>query len=253
MRFVDAEGEDLIPRVAGNWRDASGLLRRMVEALEKAGRPVPPYLRLAASELNPKQKETACIAMYCYWTGEKNLSGMEGVLATRIGMMGRYEVIEVDFDADVVSFESVLERAKASCGKQVAVFARSAGQMRVAKAAGVKAKRSDEAAVFDGTVQKHFLKKAPQVRLLPLTEIQYAKANALAAEGKDVREVLAPSQVETMKRLHAMRRANEKLFQAAVANLEPDRTPKGLAPYAAALERVLQEVEAKPESPKPVR
>jgi len=46
VRFLDAEGRDLIPRKDHVW-EAGPLAERMIAALEKAGRPVPEYLRKA--------------------------------------------------------------------------------------------------------------------------------------------------------------------------------------------------------------
>ncbi len=243
-RFLDADGKDLIPRIDGDWRDARGLVTRMVAALEKAGRPVPPYLRLLAAEVGVEAKETACFAMYCYWTGEKNLSGMDGVLATRIGMMGRHEVIEVDYDATVVSFDELLAKAKASCGKTIGVYARTDAQVEAAKAAGVEAKRTDDPVETGETVQKHFLKRAPHVVYLPMTEAQAARTNALAAAGEDVTDYLSPTQIAWMERMGRWMKAEGEAFAAMLETLEIDRTPKGIAAYAASLEAALAGLEA---------
>ncbi len=47
VRFVDAEGRDLVPREPRVW-SKRGIAARMGEALRAAGRPVPPYLALLA-------------------------------------------------------------------------------------------------------------------------------------------------------------------------------------------------------------
>lgn len=248
-RFVDDEGKDLIPRTEGDWRGAAPLLGRMVAALVAAERPVPPWLGLASAELNVERPETATIGMYCYWTGEKHLSGLDGVLATRIGTLEGREVIEVDFDAAVVPFRTILETARASCGDQVFLFARNGGQLSAAKALGVPARRTDLGASFEGTVQKHFLKRAPNLRLLPLTEGQLTKVNARVAAGRDVAPILTPTQARTASRLRAVLASDAEAFDG----LEPDRSPKGIAAYAARLERALGEAEAKPTSGAPVR
>ncbi|MEP6671095.1 MAG: thioredoxin family protein [Chthoniobacter sp.] len=48
VRFLDAEGRDIIPRKDHVW-DAAPLAERMIATLEKAGRPVPEYLKTVAS------------------------------------------------------------------------------------------------------------------------------------------------------------------------------------------------------------
>jgi hypothetical protein len=50
VRFLDAEGQDIIPRKDHVW-EARPLAERMIATLEKAGRPVPEYLKTIA---NPK-------------------------------------------------------------------------------------------------------------------------------------------------------------------------------------------------------
>ncbi len=44
IRFLDAEGRDIIPRKDRIWT-TSGVASRMIEALKTANRPVPPYLK----------------------------------------------------------------------------------------------------------------------------------------------------------------------------------------------------------------
>lgn len=53
VRFLDPNGKDLIPRNGRDWTTA-GLLTRMVQALEKAGKTIPEYLKLVAEEYDPK-------------------------------------------------------------------------------------------------------------------------------------------------------------------------------------------------------
>jgi hypothetical protein len=55
VRFLDAEGRDIIPRKDHVW-EAAPLAERMIAALEKAGRPVPGYLKTVASEKSAHPK-----------------------------------------------------------------------------------------------------------------------------------------------------------------------------------------------------
>jgi hypothetical protein len=48
VRFLDAEGRDIIPRKDHVW-DSAPLAERMIATLEKAKRPVPEYLKTVAS------------------------------------------------------------------------------------------------------------------------------------------------------------------------------------------------------------
>lgn len=49
VRFLDAEGRDIIPRKDHVW-EARPLAERMIATLEKAGRPVPEYLKTVTAE-----------------------------------------------------------------------------------------------------------------------------------------------------------------------------------------------------------
>jgi hypothetical protein len=53
VRFVDAEGNDLIPRKDGVYSKAE-LIKRMVEALKATGNAVPANLKIIPSEPNKK-------------------------------------------------------------------------------------------------------------------------------------------------------------------------------------------------------
>ncbi|MHC4601487.1 MAG: VPGUxxT family thioredoxin-like (seleno)protein, type 2 [Planctomycetota bacterium] len=238
VRFLDGSGRDLIPRKGGIYKTGP-LLQRMALALEKAGRPVPEYLRLAAFELNPAGKETACFAMYCYWTGEKLLGRIEGVLATRIGRLGRYEAVEVDFDPTVVSYETLVKEAKRlKCAGRV--FARTDAQLDLARLlVGKAAVRSDKPVNTKTTQQKH-LSTRPRYHYLPLTSLQATKVNSAIAFKKSPDVLLSPGQLVLKEEIGRALSEDPKFL----SDLKPDRTPGGLAAYAAALKKRLAEAES---------
>ena len=62
MRFVDADGKDVIRRKAGVW-STSALLGRMTSALRSAKRPVPKWLETVSLEANSGDVQTAVFAM----------------------------------------------------------------------------------------------------------------------------------------------------------------------------------------------
>ena len=111
VRFLDPDERDLLPRKEGVW-DAETILKRMCLALRQADREVPEYLRMLTAELKPSIREKAVFAMGCYWEGEKRLGALEGVLATRIGMLRSHEVVEVEFDAVALDFKDLLAKAR---------------------------------------------------------------------------------------------------------------------------------------------
>ncbi len=120
IRFLDAEGKDLIPRKDRIWT-LPALSERMVEALEKQKRPVPPELKKlsqAAAE-QPAQADTAApelqtvaFAQHCFWTGERKLGSLEGVHTTEAGFIGHREVTKVTFDPELMSFAELQRQAQ---------------------------------------------------------------------------------------------------------------------------------------------
>jgi hypothetical protein len=110
IRFLDAEGQDLIPRKDRVWtRDA--LAARMIQVLEVTKRPVPPYLEVVAYESDAESLEKAAFAQSCFWSGEVALGGLPGVITTEAGWMEGREVTLVRYRPDLVSLETLVGRA----------------------------------------------------------------------------------------------------------------------------------------------
>ena len=113
IRFLDGEGNDLIPRKDRVWtRDT--LASRMIQALEVAGRPVPRYLEVAAYESNAERQETAAFAQSCFWSGEVALGPVQGVITTEAGWIEGREVTLVRYRPDLVSLDALVDRAIAA-------------------------------------------------------------------------------------------------------------------------------------------
>ncbi|MGL5018950.1 MAG: VPGUxxT family thioredoxin-like (seleno)protein, type 2 [Luteolibacter sp.] len=103
VRFLDADGRDLIPRKDKVW-DSAALMERMKQALAKAG---------------PKKVKTVdlkqvAIAQHCFWTGEMKIGAMEGVVRTESGFLNGNEVTLVDYDPGKISLENLTRNAKAA-------------------------------------------------------------------------------------------------------------------------------------------
>lgn len=234
MRFLGPDEKDLIPRKDGVYHGGL-VLARMAEALEKAKRPVPAYLKLAVAEFAPKKTETAVFAMYCYWEGEAKLGALDGVISTRIGELDRAEVVEVTFDPAVVEYKKLVAAAKTlDCTHKV--FARTDDQAKAAKGV-VDEKtvvRSDKAINAD-TQQQYHLSFHPRYHFLPLTAAQATKVNAALANKKSPDEFLSPLQLEIYAKFTKTTEEQGK----RVLRLTPDRTPTGVIAYWAAVEAEL--------------
>lgn len=192
VRFLDADERDLLPRKEGIW-DAESILKRMCLALRQAERDVPEYLKLLTAELKPSIREKAVFAMGCYWEGEKRLGALDGVLATRIGMLHKREVVEVEFDVVALEFKDLVKKARElDCLSRV--YTRTDAQQNTAHAlVGKLAERTDEE-IDARTTQKYHLSNSPAYAWLPLTPIQATRINAALANGESPDRFLFPFQ-----------------------------------------------------------
>lgn len=103
VRFLDAEGRDLIPRKDRVW-ESQELMQRMKAALKKAGRP-----KMAASKT-----ERIAIAQHCFWEGEMKIGAIDGVTRTEAGFLHGNEVTLVDFDSNKITADELVQKAKAA-------------------------------------------------------------------------------------------------------------------------------------------
>ena len=188
VRFVDAQGRDIIPRKDKVWTK-QGIAARMVKTLEAVKQPVPAELHRLAGRPVPGQGRSlmeAAFAQSCFWTGEARLGGLEGVLATEVGFIGHREVTRVKYDPEVISY---------------AALHRKAGQLQCADEAYPevtadyrKAPAHDQKKQIQGT---RFME-------LGLSPYQLTKVNAFAR--KDLQKALVYLSEEQRQKLRAGRR-----------------------------------------------
>lgn len=182
VRVVDVDKKDLTARVSGNYSQL-GLVTAMVEALRAKGRKVPGYLDLLLQELEAGHSgtQTAIFGMYCFWSGEKKLGQLEGVVATEPGFVKGSEVVKVAYNPAVISREKLVEQAKkAGCASKI--YQAEAGKFR-----------PDQA-------PKYYLGKT-LYRHVPMTPLQASRANSLIAAGKSPAAVLSPFQQQLAARV----------------------------------------------------
>jgi hypothetical protein len=235
VRFISADGKDVVARRARVWSEA-GIAKRMVLALEAAQRPVPAYLQLHLDSLT-KKTATATFAMHCYWEGEVRLGAIDGVTSTRSAWQSGLEVVSVEYQPEVVDYEKLLVTAKSlSCASRV--FAHNDKQFEIAKElVGNDAVRLPKNAVVrDAKLsdQKFYLARTPLIHL-PLTETQATKLNAAVKKRSGYRRWLSPSQQRMLQQILRIK----KTSPAALASFRYPRDAKQLAPYRQRLEQQL--------------
>ncbi len=197
VRLVDADGVDLTNRISGNYSQL-GVVKAMTEVL---GEKTPNYLNLLCEELIAEAEgtQTATLSMYCFWTGEGQLGQLEGVVATEPGFMNGREVVQVQFNPNIISFEKLVKAgSQVKCADQV--FTNDNQQKTVAEKVLGKNKVADSNHFRLDQDRKYYLSRTIY-RFVPMTPLQAARANALVGKGKSPNEVLSPKQIQLAKHI----------------------------------------------------
>ncbi len=178
VRFLDGSGKDIIPRKDRVW-DKQSLSQRMVEVLKKSGQRVPTELLELSGmpvSLEEQERRQVAIAQYCFWTGERVIGAIDGVMETEAGFLQGREVTLVTYDPQLVSAEEIF-RAAAS---------QQTGDQLLTDLKGYrKAPASDQKRQLQGT----------RFEKVNLTNAQATKVNAWARTNtKKALAVLTPEQ-----------------------------------------------------------
>jgi len=181
VRIVNAKGDDLVKRVAGNY-SAIGLQQAMVAALKKQGKETPAYIDLLGQDLaaiKGRKIEQQHYKMYCFWSGSKHLAESDGVLATESGFMNGHEVVKVTYDANVIDKNKLTQHAEQ---QQCSPISSHASYRRSVK-------------------DDYYYLQHSDYRYLPLTDLQKTKINAALGSRNTVAayQYLSPSQKHWLK------------------------------------------------------
>lgn len=195
VRIVDAKKKNIVNRVSGNY-SALGIVHAMVFALQKEEKEIPTYLSLLKQSLEAEESgtETATFSMYCFWTGEKKLGSVDGVLETQPGFMNGREVVEVKYNPVLISYENLVKEAKqASCASHV--YTENKNQTSVAEKVVGKNSASKKSRFRMDKDPKYYLSKSIY-RFIPMTQFQATKVNVKIGNGQSPDEYLSPRQLE---------------------------------------------------------
>lgn len=204
VRWLGADGRDLIPREEGVWSTAA-IATRMTQALEKSGTSAPEWLKLAQRELDTATQSRIVLGMHCFWEGQARLGALPGVVDARPGFVDGIEVVDVRFVPGVTSLADLVRRADLE-GCAAHVFATSKEALESARSIVL-----ERAVLLSGPVRDagsnddlRALKASPAFRDLKLTRAQSVRVNALlSSSGGDPKSVLSPRQLEELKAIEA--------------------------------------------------
>jgi hypothetical protein len=202
VRIITPDRKELVPRLNGDYTKA-GLVRAMITALENDNKAVPPYLSLLAQELNVNngRSERAVFAMHCFWVGEGKLANVNGVISTKPGFMGGHEVVELEFNPDIISYGDLVNKAKS---QNVArhIFTENAEQSSIAKEIVGESSVSPKTTFRADSRPKYYL-SGTSYKYVPMTNTQLARVNAAIGGLQSPIVFLSPRQLEIYNYIEA--------------------------------------------------
>ena len=183
VRIVGENKKDILPRLNGQYTP-SALVGYMIEGLKKTGNEIPPYLSLLHDDLQAEEKgkEKVTLSMYCFWTGERALGSLDGVMETEAGFMDGHEVVNVYYDPQKISLQTVIKRGKASRCADAVYLNQKGDKQGIASFFKPDQIRKEETFRLDRE-PKYYMGKT-LFALLPMTTVQSVKINALLGSGK---------------------------------------------------------------------
>lgn len=187
-RIVSADGENLIPRVSGKYSKLA-VVQGMIDALFKHNRIAPKYLQVLHDELLAADNtEEAYLSMYCFWTGEKEISKIAGVVATDAGFMDGKEVVKVQYNTQKTDLEEIAKQAqKVNCADGVYADNPISGQRKI------KTFRKDKES-------KYYLRHT-DYQYLPMTAKQAMLVNQSLGNRQSPNEWLSPRQLKLLEKI----------------------------------------------------
>lgn len=194
VRIVDENGENITPRLSGNY-SKSGVVELIINGMVKSNQLPPEYLNLFNEELlyQKSDNKELTLSMYCFWTGEKEIGKLPGVFKTAAGFMNGREIVQVEYDPNLISEKQLISSAnKSKCADQVytndkevsKTAQKIVGKNNVAKTSKLRYDKD----------QKYYLKKSKYASV-PMTAYQSMKVNSMIGSGMNPEEVLSPRQI----------------------------------------------------------
>ena len=132
--------------------------------------------------------------MYCFWTGEKEIGKIDGVVETQPGFMGGREVVEIQYDPEVIPYEKLVQQArKKDCASQV-FYNTDQQERQAAKVIGKTSIRPSSKFRLDKDL-KYYLSQTPY-QYVPMTPLQAVKVNSAIGDRQSPNSYLSPKQIE---------------------------------------------------------
>jgi len=194
-RIIDANSEkDITKRLNGQY-DMESLIGTISKGILASNNLIPEYLNILQQEYSAKDLRETYLSMYCFWSGEKNLGKLDGVLSTQAGFMNGAEVVKVKYNADILEEENLISYA---ANKKCAdgVFTNDRRELSAAKKLNIKTKKEGK---FRPDNQPKYYTYNSDYKYVPMTNLQALKVNSALSNRLSPDEYLSPRQLELLK------------------------------------------------------
>jgi len=198
-RVIDPTTEkDMVKRLNGRY-DMNGLVETITNGILASNQLIPKYLEHLQDEYSAQDLRETHLAMYCFWSGEKNLGQLDGVVATKAGFMNGAEVVKVKYDAGKLQEEELIQFA---AGKQCAdgVFTNDQREVKAAKKLNIRTKAKGN---FRADSQPKYYTFNSECKYLPMTSLQALKVNSDLSQKISPDSHLSPRQLEILKQIRS--------------------------------------------------
>ncbi|CAK9022867.1 Uncharacterized protein SCF082_LOCUS15960 [Durusdinium trenchii] len=205
VRFIDDQGNDLIPRKDGVW-DALGMLQRMIQAqqaFDAAYKP-PMYIRWLVQSLQLEHPlyrhhfETLILTCECYWSGEAVAGAVAGVVSTEAAWMDNSEeCVRVVFDTREVSLLELVKQVRDKDPKMGLVPCTRAQETELHRHEYRTLRKRPIAPIKSYKENKYHLKTSGQFTVAQIASLlpqQLARINACIAANEGYVHLLSPTQ-----------------------------------------------------------
>ena len=190
VRIVNSNGAPVAKRV-GNFLSKGELISQMINGLEKEKKNIPMYLTLLQQEFSAEEngEDEFYLSMYCFWTGEKEIANIEGVVGTEAGWMHGREVVKVNFDTKKTNEKAIaLKAANVRCADQVFSDVKPKVKIPFKKVGNYRKDNQD----------KYYLLQT-KYKSIPMTELQKSKVNSAIGSRQKPERYLSPRQIKMFK------------------------------------------------------
>lgn len=195
VRIIEANSEkDIIERLNGRY-DMASLIGTLSKGILASNKLIPEYLNILQQEYSAKDLRETHLSMYCFWSGEKNLGNLNGVLSTKAGFMNGAEVVKVKYDAGILKETNLMSyAANHKCAD--GVFSNDKRELSAAKKLNIRTQKKGK---FRADKQPKYYTYNSDYKYIPMTSLQALKVNTALSNRLSPEEYLSPRQLELLR------------------------------------------------------